>query len=157
MWSVQNSTWKPSVEHGVGVESVLENSVRGSRLRSVTRVQRARECPRVRRVSAGGPGASARASLAAPARARAPPCLSAAAGAPGAASLRRAGERAGAESERGPAGGGAADTCRMSFKVSSAAQAGRAGSGGSSARLAAALCGLRCGPVSPAGRPGLSP
>lgn len=104
MWSVQNSTWKPSVEHGVGVDSVLKNSVRGSRLRSVTRVQRARECPRVRRVSAGGPGASARASLAAPARARAPPCLSAAAGAPGAASLRRAGGRAGGRGERAGTG-----------------------------------------------------
>lgn len=41
----------------------------------------------------------------------------------------RAAGRADAESERGPAGGGAADTCRMSFKVSGAARAGRAGSG----------------------------
>lgn len=108
----------------------------------------------VSRVSTRGQGASVRARLTSPARARAPPCLSAAAGARGAAPLRQAGGRARrASGDRRAVAPG--DVCRMSFKVSGcAARAGRAGSGGSSARFAAAFLTFRRGPGEPRGEPG---
>lgn len=115
-------------------------------------MRRARECPRGEACQRGrARGQCARQ----PGRPCA--CPGTALSVSGRGSARGRPSAAGAESKRGPAGGGAADTCRMSFKVSSAAEAGRAGSGESSARLAAAFCTLRRGPASPAGRPGLSP
>lgn len=126
--------WKPSEERDLSVEG--SGSARGAlgcamcpRGEACQRGQAGGQCARQPGRPCACPGAALSVSGRGNARGR-----------PSAAGGRR--ERAG--TERGPAGGGTADMCRMSFKVSCAAQDGRAGSG-SSTRFTEAFLTFRPG------------